>query len=198
MLKIGITGGIGSGKSTLCQVFEKLGTPVYYADPRAKRLMIKHQGIRQGLIALFGDKIYMPDGQLNRQKLAQIIFNDAEALKKVNQIVHPRVQEDFINWTKNFNHQPYVIKEAAILFESRSHEKLDASILVHAPENLRIKRVIKRDRVDEQAVRARMKNQWTDEEKLKLADFVIYNDGLQLLMPQVLDLHQKFSQGQTR
>lgn len=191
MLKIGITGGIGSGKTTACKVFEKIGIPVYYADSRAKKLMVEHSEIRTELSTLFGEEIYTPQNELDRKKLAKLLFGNNAALQKVNKIVHPRVQSDFENWTQLHTSAPYVLKEAAILFESGAHKGVDKSILVFAPELLRLERVTKRDKTSIEAVRARMQHQLPDSEKLKMADFVLYNNDEQLLFPQILDLHQK-------
>lgn len=191
MLKIGITGGIGSGKTTACKVFEKIGIPVYYADSRAKKLMVEHAEIRAELSALFGKEIYTSQNQLDRKKLAKLLFGNNVALQKANKIVHPRVQSDFENWTQQHTSAPYVLKEAAILFESGAHKGVDKSILVFAPELLRLERVTKRDKTSAEAVRARMQHQLPDSEKLKMADFVLYNNDEQLLVPQILELHHK-------
>ena len=191
MIKVGITGGIGSGKSLVCEVFERLGVPVFYADQQAKWLYDHDQQVRQQLIRHFGPEIYDEQG-LKRSLLASKIFNDPEALKKVNQIVHPPVREKFLQWCRSYQHLPYVLEEAAILFESGAHEGLDYTILVYAPEEIRIQRVMERDQVSQQEVKQRMRHQKADEDKMDQADFVLYNDGSQMLIPQILNIHRSF------
>ncbi|MDR2036666.1 MAG: dephospho-CoA kinase [Bacteroidales bacterium] len=191
MLTVGVTGGIGSGKTTVCEIFELLGVPVYYADIRAKELMNFDPELREGLKTLFGQEIYENE-LLNRKKLAEIIFNDKSMLEKVNGLVHPAVGRDFIRW-RAAQTSPYIIEEAAILFESNAASRFDKIVLVTAPEQLRIERVRQRDVVDAEAVRARMKNQWPEEKKIKLADFVINNDDKSMLLPQVMHIHQQLT-----
>ncbi|MBK7506427.1 MAG: dephospho-CoA kinase [Bacteroidetes bacterium] len=188
MLRIGITGGIGSGKTTVCAIFSTLGIPIYNSDERAKKIMVENQSVVNKLKAQFGSIIYFEDGSINRVLLSQIVFNDKEQLTKLNEIVHPAVFEDMIKWyAQNQNHK-YVLQEAAIMYESGSYKMLDKTILVYADQEIRIERVMKRDKVDRIAVLARMDKQMPESEKLKLADFVIYNNG-ESLIDQVMKLH---------
>ncbi len=189
-LKIGITGGIGSGKTFICTLFEALGIPVYNADEEAKKLMNTDVRIKQKLIEQFGEATYK-DGFLDRAFLASMIFSDKKKLEFVNSIVHPIVIQEAKDWA-NRQTTRYSLKEAALLFESGSYKELDYTILVTAPMDVRIQRVIERDAVTEQQVRERINKQLSDEEKLPLADFVIVNDGITPLLPQVWKLHQKF------
>ncbi len=191
MLKIGITGGIGSGKTTVCKIFELLGIPVYYADERAKRLMVTDQGLRAGIETLFGHQAYLDSEELNRKLIGQIVFNDPTKLAELNALVHPVVAKDALHWHSRRQNVPYTLKEAALLFESGSFRDLDKIIVVYAPQDLRIDRVMRRDGVDEASVRARMNRQMPDEEKVRRADFVIQNDNQHLLIPQVLEIHGK-------
>ena len=190
MTRVGITGGIGSGKSLVSQVFEKLGVPVFYADQQAKWLYDHDEKVRQQLIHHFGPEIYGAQG-LKRKELASRIFHDPEALNTVNRIVHPRVRDKFEQWCRQHTREPYVIEEAAILFESGADGELDQTILVYAPRELRISRVMDRDQVTRQAVLDRMKHQMEDEEKIARAGFVIYNDGSRMVIPQILDIHKR-------
>lgn len=190
MLKIGLTGGIGSGKTTVARVLEVLGIPVYYADEAAKDLMNKNELLKQQLIFHFGEATYFEDGQLNRKHLSSIVFANKEKLELLNSLVHPITIADAQQW---FSKQtsPYVVKEAALLFESGSAEGLDYVIGVTAPATLRIKRVIDRDHVTAEEVKRRMANQLDDGIKMKLCDFVLQNNEQQLLLPQVIQLHEK-------
>ncbi len=192
MLKIGITGGIGSGKTTVCKIYEVLGIPVFYADAAAKELMYTDLLLRENIIKDFGDQSYSQEGQLNRKYLSSIVFNDEQQLKKLNALVHPAVFSFFDTWVSEHISAPYIIKEAALLFESGSHKMCDQTVLVRSPEALRISRIIKRDEISFEEVRLRMKRQFTDEMKEKLADHVIMNDEESLLIPQVLALHHYF------
>ena len=190
MLKIGLTGGIGSGKTTVARVLEVLGIPVYYADEAAKDLMNKNELLKQQLIFHFGEATYFEDGQLNRKHLSSIVFANKEKLELLNSLVHPVTIADAQQW---FSKQtsPYVVKEAALLFESGSAEGLDYVIGVTAPATLRIKRVMDRDHVTAEEVKRRMANQLDDGIKMKLCDFVLQNNEQQLLLPQVIQLHEK-------
>ncbi|MCB9196926.1 MAG: dephospho-CoA kinase [Flavobacteriales bacterium] len=181
-VRIGLTGGIGSGKSTVARIFESFGVPVYYADTEAKRLM--HESpIRQQIIGRFGEESYV-NGDLNRSYLAKKVFKDPKALQDLNNIVHPIVGKDYAEWclrqTENI-----VVKEAAILIESGAIDSVDKVVVVTAPEEIRIDRVMKRDGVAEDEVRARMKNQIKEEDRLKYADFIVLNDGNNHLIEQV-------------
>lgn len=189
-LKIGITGGIGSGKTFICRLFEALGIPVYNADEEAKRLMNTDIRIKEKLIAQFGEATYK-DGLLDRGFLANMVFSDKGKLELLNSIVHPVVIQEAKDWAERQTTR-YSLKEAALLFESGSYKELDYTILVTAPMDIRIQRVIERDGATEQQVQERINKQLSDEEKLQLADFVIVNDGITPLLPQVWTLHQKF------
>lgn len=190
MLSIGITGGIGSGKTTVCKVFRVLGIPVFQADMVAAKLQNENPLIKKSLVALFGSDIYEEDGLLNRKKLAGIIFNDRNLLDKINSIIHPAVHQEFIKWKAHFEDFPYVLYEAAIIFETGSFRNFDRTILVVTAENERIQRVIKRDHTTVEAITQRMHNQFSDSEKMKLADFIIENNDDQLVIPQILKLDQ--------
>jgi dephospho-CoA kinase len=193
-LQIGITGGIGSGKSLVCRIFQILGAPVYDADSRAKDLMTTDGILISRIKKEFGELSYRQDGSLNREYLGEKVFNDAERLKVLNSLVHPRVAEDYTQWVGRHQQAPYVIKEAALLFEAGSYKALDKVIVVHAPSSVRIKRVLSRDKHrTEVQVREIMKNQLPDEDTLARADFIIRNDESQLVITQVLDLHHQFS-----
>lgn len=189
-LKVGVTGGIGSGKSLVCSIFKVLQVPVFEADLEAKILMNSNNKIREDLVALLGENIYSGQGYLDTKRIAEIIFNDKEIIQKVNQIIHPAVRNSFIKWWQQQN-TDYIIQEAAILFESGAYQLMDFNILITAPEELRIERVIKRDCTSRQQVIARMANQWNDEKKIKLANFIIYNDESNFLITQVLEIHKK-------
>lgn len=185
---IGLTGGIGSGKTTVAKMFQDLGVPVYIADEEAKKLNDTSKTIIKGLKKLLGGTIYSADGKLNRKKMASMIFNDAELLAKVNNLIHPEVAKHFEKWTA-LQTVPYVLKEAAILFESGSNKNCDKVILVTAPEEIRIKRVMNRDKVSREEVLSRMKNQWSEEKKRKLSDFIIENTDIAHTYSQVETLH---------
>ncbi len=190
MLKIGLTGGIGSGKSTVARIFSTFNVPIYFADSEAKKIFQKNESVREKMRQFFGNDIFLSSQEINKTKLSEIIFNDKTALQQVNNIVHPAVLEDFENWTKNFETKKYVIIEAAILFESGIYKYVDKIIAVSAPEFLRIERVKLRDNVSEQQVRQRIENQWNENEKIKLSHFVIFNDEKSLVIPQVLEIHK--------
>ena len=188
MLKIGLTGGIGSGKTTVARIFEILGIPVYYADTEAKRIMNEDETLRQQIIGLFGKDAYV-DNTLNRSYIASMVFNHRSKLDSLNALVHPVTVADSETWMERQN-APYAIKEAALIFEASADKALDYVIGVSAPELLRIQRVTGRDNVTHEEVERRMKNQINEEEKMKLCDFVIINDERSLVIPQVLDLHE--------
>ena len=191
MLKIGITGGIGSGKSTISKIFELLGIPVYYADDRAKDIMVRDAELIAQIKTHFGNDIYDPNGALNRKLLGSIVFNDKEKLSLLNSLVHPATIRDADRWALE-QQSPYVLKEAALLFESESFHHLDKIIGVYAPQVLRIQRVMKRDNVTREEVLARMHKQIDEAIKMKLSDYVVYNDEQHMVIPQVLVLHEQF------
>ncbi|MDR0712768.1 MAG: dephospho-CoA kinase [Bacteroidales bacterium] len=191
MLKIGVTGGIGSGKTTVCGVFEILGIPVYYADNRAKELMNTDRQLKTLLQEHFGTDLYR-EGTLNRSLLSALIFNDKKRLRMVNGWVHPAVARDFEDWCCRQS-APYVVEEAAILFESGLSSRFDKMILVTAPEDIRMERVCRRDATRAEFVKARMSHQWAEEKKMELADFIIRNDDRHLLIPQIIRIHRQLS-----
>ena len=190
ILKVGITGGIGSGKSTVAKIFEVLGIPVYYADDAAKRLMNEDEMLKQQLQKLFGKETYI-DGTLNRKYLSTLVFNNEEKLSLLNSIVHPATLQDSEKWMQRQNAQ-YAIKEAALIFESGAQKQLDYVIGVYAPAPLRIQRVMKRDHVTREEVKARMEKQMDEAIKMRLCDYVITNDEQELVIPQVIKLHEAF------
>ncbi|HMK03137.1 MAG TPA: dephospho-CoA kinase [Ferruginibacter sp.] len=189
MLKIGITGGIGSGKSTAAKVFEVLDIPVYYADETAKRLMNEDKQLKEKIQQQFGKDTYT-NGELNRKQLASIVFNAPEKLEALNALVHPATLADAAHWMKK-QHSPYAIKEAALIFESGAQEDLDHVIGVYAPAPLRVLRAMQRDNITREQVIARMDKQIDEEIKMRLCDFVIKNDEQEMLLPQILALHEK-------
>ena len=190
MIKVGITGGIGSGKTTVCKLFEKMDIPVYYADSEAKRLMTFDKALKNSIKELLGPKAYHRNGRLNRKYVASIIFNDKEKLAKLNSLVHPAVAIDGKKW---FSKQKtkYAIKEAALLVENESYKQLDYLIVVIAPVEMRIKRVVKRDKTDYNQVKQRIANQLPEVQKKKVADFIIDNSGDVSLIGQVWKIHRK-------
>lgn len=193
MLKVGVTGGIGSGKTLVCKVFSVLGIPVFNADQEAKNIINSDKDIKLKLKELFGDDIYSDHG-IDAKKLAQLIFNNREAIQRVNSIVHPKVREYFKIWCLQYDHMPYVIQEAAILFESDAYKQLDFTINVHASEETRLKRVMVRDQISKEKVLERMKNQVNDDVRMKLADFTINNENDTMVLPQILEIHKKLTQ----
>lgn len=189
-LKVGITGGIGSGKTTVCGIFELFGVPVYYADQRAKDLMVTDEELRRKISDLLGSQAYTSDGQLNRQWVANTVFGRPDLLRQLNSMVHPAVAKDSQQWHNTHQDAPYTLKEAALLYESGNYLALDYMIEVFAPRQLRIQRVMERDSVSEEQVEARMKSQWPEWKKLIHADAVIVNDGRQSLIAQVAQTHK--------
>ncbi len=183
---IGITGGIGSGKTTVCNVFSLLGIPVFEADGEARRLMNSNNKIKKALLGLFGEKAYTAGGQLNRQLVASVIFQNNKIRTKVNELVHPWVRKEFHKWLEWKKHYPYVIYEAAILFETGFYEEMDYSILVTAPEKQRISRIMQRNGITEPKVRERMKSQWPEEKKKKVADLCLENDNKNMILPDII------------
>jgi len=228
MICIGLTGGIGSGKSFIAEIFKKLGVPVYNADTRASFISDKDPEVKSNIVSLFGQKVYS-NGLLNRQYVGGMVFDNPDLLERLNSIIHPAVEADFLKWcstkkehnyiikeaapVENEEAKPdpaveadflkwcstkkehnYIIKEAAILFETGSYKKLDSTILVVAPEDIRIKRVLKRDNTDRDSVKKRVENQWGDQEKEKLANYIINNDGRTLLLPQIINIHNSVTE----
>ena len=191
MLKVGITGGIGSGKTIVCRVFALLGVPVYDSDFRAKWVMQHDPRLRQELTEAFGEKTYTPTGQLDRPYLASLVFNQPAKLTQLNSLVHPRVKDDFANWLGSHQNQPYILKEAALMYESNAYKQVQKVITVSAPLELRLARVLHRDPHRQVAdVQAIVDKQLPEAERQQRADFIIFNDDRQPVIPQVLALHQ--------
>ena len=190
MIKVGITGGIGSGKSTVCKVFRTLGIPIFEADPVAKELMNADPILREKLIHLFGESVYLTNQTIDRKYLSGIVFNNPSLLVQLNTIVHPAVRKSFEDWCET-QQSPFVIHEAAILFESGFYKMMDKTIAVVTDEAERIQRVMKRNTISEEQVRQRIRNQWTDEQRIKLADFVIGNNDKELIIPQIIEIDKK-------
>lgn len=190
MIKVGLTGNIGSGKSLVSQTFEALGVPVFYADSEARKILNTNEIVHL-IRNTFGKDVVQANNEINRKKLASIVFNSTHDLTKLNDLIHPKLGESFINWTHEHQDKPYVIQEAAILFESHFNHLMDQIITVSAPLEIRLKRVIARDNTHKEEVLARMKNQWPDGKKEELSDFVINNDGSEMLLPQILKIHQE-------
>jgi dephospho-CoA kinase len=189
-LRIGITGGIGSGKTTVARIFEVLGIPVYYADDAAKRIMNEDELLRKEIIKNFGEPSYI-DGKLNREYLASIVFRDRKKLAVLNSLVHPATIRNSSQWMK-CQTAPYAIREAALIFESGVQDQLDYVIGVSAPLELRIERAMQRDKLSRQQVLDRMDRQINETIKMRLCDFVVVNDGKKPVIPQVLKLHDRF------
>lgn len=187
MLKVGVTGGIGSGKSTICQIFQCLQIPVFNADEAGRRLLAENAEVIEQVKILFGEDI-APGGKPDRKKIAASVFTSPEKLSRLNSIIHPAVRKEFNRWAAAQT-SSYIIDEAAILIETGIYKQLDFTILVVAPEALRTARVMQRDHINETDIKARMKNQWSDEDKQKVAAFVIVNDDVQPLLPQVMSIH---------
>ncbi|RZT95624.1 dephospho-CoA kinase [Ancylomarina subtilis] len=189
-LSIGLTGGIGSGKSLVAEFFSLLGVPVYTSDVEAKKLMQTDITIRESLLNEFGDSVYSESGELNRAELANIIFNDAEALKKVNAIVHPQVRLHYQAWLEKQVEVAYVIQESAILFDTGLYKNFDRIITVTADTEIRIQRVMLRDKCTRESVLERMSKQVAEQTKIDLSDFVIYNNS-ELIIPQIISIHEQ-------
>ncbi len=190
VLKVGLTGGIGSGKTTVAHLFELLQVPVYFADDASKSLYHSDLRLMEQIKTLFGENIYSPDGLLNRSMLASIVFNDPLKLDMLNELVHPLTIQDAQRWMEKQT-APYVIKEAALLFESGSAKGLDLIIGISAPLPLRIQRVMERDGLNEQEVLSRANRQMNENIKMRLCDFIIYNNEMELVIPQVETIHKR-------
>lgn len=196
MKKVGITGNIGSGKSWVCQLFVRLGIPVFNSDDEAKRLYDREE-VRTAMIERFGEDVYLPDGKVNKARVADIIFNDAEAMREVEQILYPVLHTVFDQWAEEQEDVPYVLYESAIIFEKHLQDRFDAVILVSAKEETRLRRVMLRDHCEEDEVRERMAMQWTENEKRELADYIVEHDADdedELLLEQVLQIHESLTQ----
>ena len=183
MFKVGVTGGIGAGKSLICSILERMGYPVFYSDIEAKKIIISNPQVRIDLIELFGIQIFK-DHQLNRKLLANLLFSDSTLIEKMNAIVHPKVREEFENWALSQDSQ-LVFNEAAILFETGSYKNFDATILVTAPLEIRLNRVMNRDNSIRADVQKRIDNQWSDDQKVILSTYRIQNDDIQSVLDQL-------------
>lgn len=190
MLKIGVTGGIGSGKSTVCNYLKNIGVPVFTSDEVAIDLLNKNSTLKEKVKRKFGREIYKLDRTLDRERLATIVFKDPQALESLNQMVHPVVEKTFINWCELHSKRAYIIKEAAILFETGNYKTLDKVITVFAPQEERIKRAMKRDGVTKEMVMKRVRFQLSDEERNKMADYIIINENKAELLPQIMHIHE--------
>ena len=188
---IGITGGIGSGKTTVCRIFESIGIPVYYADIRARYLMNHNRKLKAQIKKILGHKAYHRNGRLNRRYVADKIFNDKKLLKAINEVVHPAVHLDAADWYQSQVNVPYALYEAALLVENGSYKSFNKLIVVAAPEELRIKRVVKRDKTNLKQVGARIRNQLPEKDKIAVADYIINNDETQSVIKLVIELHRK-------
>lgn len=190
MIIIGITGGIGAGKSTVCKIFSSIGIPINDADTLAKKIIVDDLELKNSIIQHFGSESYLPDGSYNRSYISNIVFKNQEKLSVLNSLVHPKVMEHSIAWAKKHTHLPYVIKEAALMFESGSYKNNDFNIVVESPLSHRIQRICKRDHIDEESAMKKINSQLSDEERRLLSDLVIYNDGQHSLIKQVMLIHQ--------
>ncbi len=191
MIKVGLTGGIGSGKTTIANFFELLNVPVYYSDIEAKRLMINNISIKQNLINLLGAESYLESGDLNKVFISKMIFADKHLLNEMNKIVHPVVKKDFETFCEINSTKKYIIKESAILVETGLYKNLDKLILVTASEEERIKRVGLRDSIDTEDIKAKITKQMTDIDKMPFANYIIGNNNLSFTIPQILDIHNQ-------
>ncbi len=190
MKRVGVTGGIGSGKSLVCSLFEHLGVPVYEADTRANELIQHSSDIHRALTGLLGEKVYRK-GKLNKTFLARVLFSDAGMREQINQVVHPVVFKDFLKWSERYKEKPYVIQEAAIIFESGAYRFLDDVINVYAPVKMRIARLLARDSSSTEEIRRRMHVQMTEKNRRRRAGFTIINDGERMILPQVVRIHNE-------
>jgi len=193
MIKVGITGGIGSGKSTICNFFELLNIPIYYADFASKYLLNNNLSLKKKLIDAFGTEIYFENGMINKSIFSKIIFSDKNLLEKANSIIHPAVADDYKKWSQKHESFNYTLKEAAILFETGLNKEMDFVITVYTPIDERIERIKKRDNFTDQQIMERINNQMSDEIKIKNSDFVIYNSFDKFVIPQILEIHQKLT-----
>ena len=192
MKRIGLTGNIGTGKTTIARIFEVLGVPVYHADIHARKILnsdnVKHQ-----VALLFGKQLITVMNQVDRKALANIVFNDKDKLAELNNLIHPLVEEDFALWCEVHKNEPYILHEAAILFESGFNKLFDSTILVTAPEELCFARVMSRDGITKEMVLDRMQNQWPQEKKMELSEYLVVNDDQIMVIPQLLAIHKALS-----
>lgn len=190
-MRIGLTGGIGSGKTTAARVWEQLGVSVYYADERGRWISDNDPEVILKIKALFGENAYLPDGKLDRKRIAGKVFSDSVLLERLNAVIHPAIRADYRRWAKAQTKVPYTVMESAILFESGFDSEVDRVVVVTAPEEVRIARTVRRDGSDEAAVRARIATQMSDEARQEKADFILDAGEKELLIPQIIALHEK-------
>jgi len=190
MLRIGVTGGIGSGKSTVCNIFNNLGIPIFYSDEEGRKLLNTDAQVIDKVKKKFGKDMYTSENTLDRERMAKLVFSDPQALEYLSKIVHPEVRKEFELWSTKFDRSHYIINEAAILLETGYYKELDKIITVFSPKEERIERVMKRDGVSRQEVEKRMMFQFSDEERNKLADYIIMNEDRSTLLEQVMELHE--------
>ena len=196
MKKIGITGGIGSGKTTACSIFAALGIPIYDADTQARKIMITDLAVKRQVRQLLGKEAYFRNGKLNKPFVAAKIFTDKSLLEKLNSIVHPAVNNDSLRWMEQHKYDkniPYLLKEAALLVESGTYKALDKLIVVTCPEEIRISRVMERDKLSYEEVKRKIDNQMPESQKVRFADFIIVNDGVQSVIRQVWHIHTQLT-----
>jgi dephospho-CoA kinase len=196
MLKVGLTGNLGSGKSIIAEIFRILTIPVYKADDVSK-IFLKDRSVKKRIRNAFGQGVFSPSDEIDRKALGRIVFSDSSKLESLNAILHPLVMDDFIVWCKSNEGNPYIIQEAAIIFESGLKDEYDKIIHVSCPEEIAIERAMHRDLVDREEVLTRMQFQWKDEKKAAMSDFIILNDGSELVIPQVLRIHRKLLQSRS-
>lgn len=193
MLKVGLTGNIGSGKSLVAEMFSILGVPVYHADQESRKFL-GDPFVKEKILSLFREIVFTATGEIDRHALATIVFSDEKALIKLDSILHPMVIDDFIHWCETIRQHPYIIQEAAIIFESGVAGIFDRIIHVSCPKNIAIERVMKRDRIDANSIVQRMRYQMEDADKAGRSDFVIRNDGTEMIIPQVLSINSQLSE----
>ncbi len=190
MIKVGLTGGIGSGKTLVCEIFKLLDIPVFHADDEAKKFLYSPKVIQE-LTRIFGKEVIDNSGNINKKALADIVFNNTVALETLNSVIHPLVFKRFYEWCIQYSNFEYVIQEAAVLFESGFYKKFDIVVSITAPKDLRLKRVAGRDQTPVQSIKERMDKQWPDDKRNRLSDYIINNDDKHLVIPQVLGIHQR-------
>lgn len=190
MLRIGLTGNMGSGKTFVADIFQSFGIPVFFADKEARKLF-SHDKIKIQIRGVFGNEVFDKEGNISRSQLAAIVFRNNHLLAKLNRIIHPAVIEEYKNWLEHYHDVPYTLYEAAILYESGHYSDMDRIICVTAPEAVRISRVITRDGISPEEAKIRMENQWDESRKAEMADFLIVNDGIKEVKLQVEQIHQQ-------
>ncbi|RLD86527.1 MAG: dephospho-CoA kinase [Bacteroidetes bacterium] len=192
MIKVGLTGNIGSGKSTVCKIFETLGVPVFYSDVQAKKLY-QRQVVKEELFKQFGDSVFNHLKEVDFKKLAAVIFSDRELLNFINRLIHPLVFKSYHKWLDEHQQYSYTLHESAILFEHHLEKRFDKTIVVYCPQTIRIQRVVKRDGISENEVLKRISNQMNDQLKNSLADFVIVNNDTNMILPQIMEIDQQLT-----